>query len=131
MKQTQDELASRIASLLDQGARELEPHTAERLAAARKQALARYEPHPEQGWNWAMATGTGAQYGSESRRYRMRSVLLAAAVVSAVAVVATWHSSSRKGPEIADIDAALLTDELPIKAFLDQSFDSWLKRGSR
>jgi hypothetical protein len=33
--------------------------------------------------------------------------------------------------DIADIDAALLTDELPINAFLDTSLDSWLTRSSR
>jgi hypothetical protein len=32
---------------------------------------------------------------------------------------------------IADIDAGLLTDDLPIDAYLDQDFQSWLKRFSR
>jgi len=30
--------------------------------------------------------------------------------------------------EIEEIDAALLTSDLPINAYLDNSFDSWLKR---
>ena len=32
---------------------------------------------------------------------------------------------------IADIDLGLLTDELPLDAYLDKDFDSWLKRSSR
>jgi hypothetical protein len=29
--------------------------------------------------------------------------------------------------EIGELDAALLTGELPVDAFLDKDFDSWLK----
>jgi hypothetical protein len=32
---------------------------------------------------------------------------------------------------LAEVDAGLLTDELPINAYLDKGFDSWLKRSSR
>lgn len=130
MTRTDDELAKRVANLLDQGATQLEPHTAERLAAARKRAIARYRPEPANAWKWAAATSGGPQYRGESRRYGMRALLLLAALVSAIAIGVSWHSSS-SGPDIADIDAALLTDDLPINAFLDQGFDSWLKRGSR
>ena len=30
--------------------------------------------------------------------------------------------------EIEEIDAAILTSDLPINAYLDKSFDTWLKR---
>lgn len=129
MRQTEEELAGRIARALDARARGLDAGTLERLAAARKQALARYEAEPEPAWNWIPATSTGKAHGGDSRRNNLRLVLLAALVVSAIAVGLTWRSGS--GNEIADIDAALLTDELPINAFIDQGFDSWLKRGSR
>lgn len=130
MKQTEDELASRITSLLDQGARDLPPRTAERLAAARKQALARHQAHHVSAWGWILATSGGPQSGHDARRNNRRLVLVAAALISAIALALTWHTGNT-GPDIAEIDAALLTDELPINAFLDQGFDSWLKRGSR
>jgi hypothetical protein len=130
MKQKEDELASRIASLLDQGAQNLPPRTAERLAAARKQALARHQARPVSAWGWILAMSGGPQSGSDTRRNNLRVVLLAAALISAVALALTWHTGNTS-PDIAEIDAALLTDELPINAFLDQGFDSWLKRGSR
>jgi hypothetical protein len=129
MKQTDDELARRLAKLLDQGANELDPGAAARLAAARRQALARYEAQPAPAWQWAPATSSGSRSSSDSRRMGMR-LLLAAVLVAAVAIGLSWQSGSN-GPDIAEIDAALLTDELPINAFLDQGFDSWLKRGSR
>lgn len=129
MKQTDDELARQLVKLLDRGADELEPRTAARLAAARKQALAHYETEPAPALQWAPVTSSGSRAGSDNRRMGMR-LLLAAVLVAAVAVGLGWHSGGN-GPDIAEIDAALLTDELPINAFLDQGFDSWLKRGSR
>ena len=33
--------------------------------------------------------------------------------------------------ELAEIDAGLLTDELPISAYLDKGFDSWVTGSSR
>lgn len=129
MKQTDDELARRLVKLLDRGADELEPRTVARLAAARKQALAHCEAEPAPALQWAPARTSGSRAGSDNRRMRMR-LLLAAVLVAAVAVGLGWHRGGN-GPDIAEIDAALLTDELPINAFLDQGFDSWLKRGSR
>lgn len=130
MKQTEEELATRIASLLDEGANAVPPRIVDRLAAAREQALARHEAQPASAWQWALATSSGRASGSPARSNNLRVALLAAVLLSAVAVAFTWHAK-KAAPDIADIDAALLTDELPINAFLDQGFDSWLKRGSR
>ena len=33
--------------------------------------------------------------------------------------------------DIADVDASLLTDDLPINAYLDSNFEAWLKRSSQ
>jgi len=130
MTQTEDELARRIATVLDQGAGKIAPATADRLASARRQALARHQPRPVSAWGWMLAPSGGPQSRDGRGSSNLRVVLLAAAVVSVIAIGLTWHTTST-GPDIAEIDAALLTDELPINAFLDQGFDSWLKRGSR
>jgi hypothetical protein len=53
-----------------------------------------------------------------------------AALVLGLSGVVYMHGGS-VASEIADIDAGLLTDELPLDAYLDQGFDSWLKRYSR
>ncbi len=128
MTQNEQELATRIARLLDAGAGELDQPTVDKLAAARKQALARYEARRAPVWSWMTATSGGHNHGAQRWHSSLRTALVAAVVVSAIAIGVTWHSG---GSEIADIDAALLTDELPINAFLDQGFDSWLKRASR
>jgi hypothetical protein len=54
---------------------------------------------------------------------------VAALVLGLLGVV--YVNTGTVSTDMADIDAALLTDELPINAFLDQGFDSWLKRSLR
>jgi hypothetical protein len=57
-------------------------------------------------------------------------LIAAAALALATAGVVYWQNA---GPAngLTDIDLYLLTDELPINAYLDKGFDSWLKRSSR
>jgi hypothetical protein len=57
-------------------------------------------------------------------------LIAATALVLAMAGVLYWQST-RPTNGIAEIDLYLLTDELPINAYLDKGFDSWLKRSSR
>jgi hypothetical protein len=118
--------------MLDRGAEGLDPRVAERLAAAREHALSRYGREPAQALDWtpAVAGGVRPHASGEQRMPRLRLVLLAAIVLSAVAVAVSWKNVSTT-PDIADIDASLLTDELPINAYLDKGFDAWVKRGSR
>ena len=128
MNQPDDELARKLVHYLDDGVDRLEPRVRERLAAARRNALSRYrEPAPVFGLAWAghaVARLTG-------RRFHGGSLLIAAtALVLAMAGVFYWQST-RPTNGIAEIDLYLLTDELPINAYLDKGFDSWLKRSSR
>ncbi|MGA7782472.1 MAG: DUF3619 family protein, partial [Paraburkholderia sp.] len=51
---------------------------------------------------------------------------LAALVVSLVAI-AYWEDQQRTA-ELADIDAAMLSDDLPLNAYLDHGFNAYLSR---
>lgn len=132
MTDTDNELASKITRVLDQGIRDLEPGAAARLAAARQEALERHREQRAPAWSWATVTNTGRHYdSSESRRHNIRLILLAAVLLCALAIgLGNWQTTNT-GSDIADIDASLLADELPINAYLDKGFDSWVKRGSR
>lgn len=46
------------------------------------------------------------------------------------AVGISYWNTSQQATDIEEIDAALLTSELPIDAYLDKGFDAWLKRSS-
>jgi hypothetical protein len=127
---TDEKLAAKIASLLDQGTRDIAPQTAAKLLTARKEALAHFQEKPAHAWapQWASSGILGRITEPFSHNLRAGFVVLAL-LVSLLGVVA-WQTMNSQGSEIAEIDENLLTDELPINAYLDKGFESWLKRHS-
>ena len=128
MKDSEYELARKVVGVLNDGNAHLGPSVQEKLAAARRAALARYDQERAPAWALARA-GAGDAGHSVPESSRLRLILVSAALLCAVALAMTWHTQSQT--DIAEIDAGLLTDELPINAYLDRGFDSWLKRVSR
>jgi hypothetical protein len=49
------------------------------------------------------------------------------ALAISLAAVYTWEQKQRAA-EIEELDALVLTDELPIDAYLDRGFEAWLKK---
>ena len=129
MNQPEHELAKKLVQYLDDGVDHLEPRVRERLAVARRTALAHYREKPATvlGLAWA---GQAAVWLTEYRHNSARLLIAATALVLATAGVVYWQST-RPANGVTDIDFYLLTDELPINAYLDKGFDSWLKRSSR
>jgi hypothetical protein len=113
-----------IKQQLDQ-ALDLESATLKRLKVAREQALARQrmsEPVFALAW-------VDAVVGRMSGNPATASVALAgAALILALVGIQYYWQQPPTVEEIEEIDAALLTSELPINAYLDKSFDTWLKR---
>ena len=123
----QDELGRRIAELLHEGTDNLGAEQRDRLSAARRLALARQRPQRAPAWVPAWASPIGNF--TERRVFGIQYLIPMAALVLGLAGVAYMHMGTSS--DIADIDAGLLTDELPINAYLDQGFDQWPKRSSR
>lgn len=128
MNQPTDELGRRIVQHLDFGADHVGPQTRDRLLEARKVALSRYQERVQPAGRLAWAGGP--QPRGEHHFLAPRYVIAAAALIAAVIGLAYWQNGSSPASELAEIDAGLLTDELPINAYLDKGFDSWLKRSS-
>ena len=123
----QDEQAQRIAKLLDESTQHLTAEQRDRLATARKLALSRYRAEKAPAWAPAWA-GDFSRF-TERSLFGVRYLIpLAALVLGLIGVV--YMQTNGPSSDIADIDAGLLTDELPINAYLDKGFDSWLKRSS-
>ena len=124
----EDELATRIARLLDEGTDRLSAEQRDRLAQARRLALskqqARTAPVPV-----PVLAGPFSRF-TEQSVFGVRYVVPFAALLLGLIGVVYVHTGG-VASDIADIDVGLLTDELPISAYLDQGFDSWLKRSSR
>jgi len=129
MNRSEHELARKLVQYLDDGVDRLEPSVRARLQAVRNAALSKYREHPEPvlGLAWA---GQAAARVTEHSFYDRRNLVAVATLVLALTGVAYWQSNAVVN-EVADLDTSLLTDELPVNAYLDKGFDSWLKRSSR
>ncbi len=127
--QQDHELAEKIAVLLNQGAQQIDARTAGKLLDARKQALAHFNEQPQHSWTleWAAQSVTRI---AEPFSHNLRAWVVLLALLTTLAGAVAWQSFNTQGSELADIDEGLLTSELPINAYLDRSFDSWLKRPS-
>lgn len=122
------ETAQKIVRALDQSTRNIGGDTLARLTDSRKQALSVYREAP--AWKLAWA-GQAASRMSDRPMHGIRYLLPIAVLVIGLSGIAYWHAGNGQNNELADLDARLLTDDLPIDAYLDKGFDSWLKRQSR
>ncbi|AOI83168.1 DUF3619 family protein [Burkholderia cepacia] len=134
------EFALKVRRALDERAAGLPAATTDRLAAARRAALARKKPEaatvPVFVPAFAGAAGAygtapasrpqaGRPYASFARRL-LRAWPLALLLAGLVGI-AYWEDMQRTA-ELADIDAAMLSDDLPLNAYLDHGFNAYLSR---
>jgi hypothetical protein len=103
---------------------------AERLRAARERALAQHRTEREPALAWARLAaadviGGFGGFGGFSLRLLLPTVLLVAGLAS----IYNWQQDQRAA-DVVELDAQLLTDDLPIDAYLDRGFEAWLKKVS-
>src|SRR3954470_9457306 len=116
------QFARRIRQIPDQGTG-LDAATTQRLHAARELALSRQRPEPAPVLAWVDNTfGNDGGWAGVSARV----LLPAAALIVALAGIYNWQEKQRLA-EIVELDSQLLTDDLPIDAYLDRGFQNWLK----
>jgi hypothetical protein len=99
-----------------------------RLKFARERAVARQRvaaPRTLLAWAHA-ATGTHGGSAPVFSRFLLPITMLVIGLVA----INTWQQSQAV-QELVEIDAAVLTSDLPIDAYLDRGFDTWLKRSSQ
>jgi hypothetical protein len=125
------DFAKKITSYLDRGAADLKAGTAYKLQLARKAALDRLaDPARQLSPEWALA-GAGTRTVGGGRRYRLGAGLGLAALIAIGGVFGyqQWQAWQQLR-DIADTDMAILSSDLPIDAYLDRGFQTWLKRVS-
>lgn len=126
----QDQYGRRLAARLDAAADDLPRDVGERLRAARMQALARRKAEPlavrtvSVSGNGQAVLGGGD--GGPSLWHRLASAL---PLIVLVVGLVTIHivQNERRAKELAEVDAALLTDDLPPAAYTDPGFVQFLK----
>ncbi|MGQ0578096.1 MAG: DUF3619 family protein [Betaproteobacteria bacterium] len=121
----ENDLARRIVALLDRGLAELPASTMQKLAAARAAALARVRPGNSSPAQSRVERLLGSQ--GLRRGLAMRLVLPAAIIIASLGGLIYWQTSSHYDEEL---DAGLLAGELPLHAYIDPGFDTWLTQAS-
>lgn len=121
------QFAYKIRQLLSQGLR-LKPGQSERLRAARERALAGQRV-AEPAFAMLWSDGLAARLGGGPVFLSRIAVSVLFLVFGLVGI--TYWQKTQQAAEIEEIDAALLTSDLPLDAYLDKGFDTWLKRSSQ
>jgi hypothetical protein len=95
--------------------------TAAKLKAARQKALNHYRHNSGSKLTWAGPLG---EYFESFHSYKH---LIWAPLIAALLAFGITSYLEFSQPEPDDIDALLLSGELPVHAYIDKDFDSWLK----
>jgi hypothetical protein len=122
----ENEVARRIIARLDQQLDEMPAPTVQKLQAVRLVAVAAYRPdralwghakagHALRGWGFGHGLGS-------------RLVLPAAIVVASLTGLIYWQMSSHHEEELDT--TGLMAGDLPIHAYTDPGFETWLKRSN-
>jgi len=114
----EEELAERIAKYLDSGLDDLPAGTLYRLRLAREKALSqvRDDELPD------------VPRAAAATLLSRRLLVPVFAVILMLSGLVVWQQQSIQSTrtELAELDAQVLSDELPVTAYLDQGFEVWL-----
>ena len=123
-----DQFGRAVAARLSAGTDELNHEVRERLRAARVRALQVRKQSSEPAPVRLGRSGAAALGERMSLWHRIGSVLPLLVLAAGLVLI---HSvqTDRRATEIAEVDAALLTDDLPPSAYADPGFVQFLKSG--
>ena len=129
----EQQFANKIRQALNESARldgKMSPRVIERLRAARERALERRRVAAggarEPAYAWA-GNVMGRFGGLSGISFRL--LLPTALLVAGLVAIYNWQQEQRAA-DVEELDAQLLTDDLPIDAYLDRGFEAWLKKTS-
>ena len=119
--------AYKVRHALNEHAEQLPASTADRLASARKAAMARKKPDaPVRVAQRQLAGNIGSLFSFPTLG-RMAVIVPLLALVAGLAGIYQYEEQQRIA-EIAELDAALLSDDLPLTAYLDTGFNAYLEK---
>ena len=131
MNTRESETAKKITTYLDTGTAQLKAGTVYRLQQARAAALARLgEAVQVSGLQMAHVLAGSGPGGVPGRRPVPGGLRLWIGVAAFVALAAFgWQQwkAVQQVREFEELDAQILSSDLPIDAYLDRGFQNWLK----
>lgn len=120
-------LAYKLRHALNEQLDTLPASTVDRLALARAAAMARKKPDAARtGFGWR---ALGAFFTGPTMSRLAVAVPLLALVIGMGGVY--QHEQQQQVAALAEIDAAMLSDELPLTAYLDPGFNAYLESQQR
>lgn len=123
---SEEKFASKIRQALNESANQLDSATLLRLEHARNLAVAR---HKSEGFLQSLLRRKISETSGLLKLFRAAAwVTPALALVIGLAVLQDWQTQSENS-EIATIDTEVLTDNLPLNAYLDKGFNRYLLQG--
>ncbi|QRM19121.1 DUF3619 family protein [Dechloromonas sp. TW-R-39-2] len=120
----EERFASRIRQALNHGAKDIPPAAARRLEAARHIALSK-QKQPVAQLSLAGSGTSTLKNGGHNAPY-LKQILAILALLLGMWISFYWHSVQYI-TELEEVDSALLSDDLPPEAFMDNDFFEWLK----
>jgi hypothetical protein len=131
MTSRETEIANKITSYLDHATADLKAGTVYRLQLARADALARLsDPQRVVAPELAQALASAAGRGVAPRPSPRASLRLWLGIaIFAIVAGFGWQQwrSFQDTKEFEELDAQILSSDLPIDAYLDRGFQNWLK----
>ncbi|VWX63576.1 conserved hypothetical protein [Burkholderiales bacterium 8X] len=121
---SEDAFGRQVAAQLSIGTQELPRDIGERLRAARVQAMARRKLAPRTP-TLLVESGHTAVLGG-GWWTRVASIVPLVALLAGLVAISVVQDE-RRADELAEVDSALLTDELPPAAFTDPGFAQFLR----
>ena len=131
----QDRFGRHVAARLTRGTAELPYEIFERLRASRTQAVGQRKLVSALAAPSVVASGGGTAalgFGQEGVSWWNRIASALPLLVLAVGLV-TIHvvQNDHRASEVAEVDAAILTDDLPPSAYADPGFAQFLRSGGQ
>ena len=128
-----DRMGTQLAHLLTQASGDLPHELNERLRVARQQALAVRKPEPAPKTQLIAQGNSLTLSGPPSEGLGLWSVLASALPLLALLaglITIQWFDKQQIVSELAEIDTALLVDDLPPVAYSDPGFIQFLRQNA-
>ena len=120
------EFAEKVAQTLNFGLSRIEEDKLARLRASRRLAMDAYrEPVSILGLVTVSGQTLNATNWVKKPLFWLPALAIAAAVLTY-----SWYSTDDAYDDVGELDAKLLTGELPIDAFLDKDFATWVQESN-
>ena len=122
----EQDFGKKVTSTLNWGLSRIEDDKLARLRAARQKAMNAYRA-PVKVLGLVTVSGQMLDVSSWIRKPLFWLPVLAIALA---VFTYSWNTGDDDTDDVGELDAKLLTGELPIDAFLDKDFASWVKESS-